>query len=139
MSLDLFLQGPLVRWLKVNFSEAFIAWIHIKALRVFVESVLRCSLQITQPFPATMQKLIPSQLFEGLLFALLQIWAASELPGHAPATKQEDHEEAEGGAERPLQTSGQQRSSHYWCKNSFSTDEAFFSRQFFYLMSVHFI
>ncbi|KAI2654860.1 V-type proton ATPase subunit C 1-A [Labeo rohita] len=25
--------GPLVRWLKVNFSEAFIAWIHIKALR----------------------------------------------------------------------------------------------------------
>lgn len=35
------MQGPLVRWLKVNFSEAFIAWIHIKALRVFVESVLR--------------------------------------------------------------------------------------------------
>ncbi|XP_060269799.1 V-type proton ATPase subunit C 2 isoform X5 [Ovis aries] len=34
--------GPLLRWLKVNFSEAFIAWIHIKALRVFVESVLRC-------------------------------------------------------------------------------------------------
>lgn len=38
-----FPQGPLVRWLKVNFSEAFIAWIHIKALRVFVESVLRCN------------------------------------------------------------------------------------------------
>lgn len=36
-------QGPLVRWLKVNFSEAFIAWIHIKALRVFTESVLRYS------------------------------------------------------------------------------------------------
>ena len=36
------LQGPLLRWLKVNFSEAFIAWIHIKALRLFVESVLRC-------------------------------------------------------------------------------------------------
>lgn len=35
------LQGPLLRWLKVNFSEAFIAWVHIKALRVFVESVLR--------------------------------------------------------------------------------------------------
>ncbi|XP_041109490.1 V-type proton ATPase subunit C 1-B-like isoform X2 [Polyodon spathula] len=33
--------GPLLRWLKVNFSEAFIAWIHVKALRVFVESVLR--------------------------------------------------------------------------------------------------
>lgn len=34
-------QGPLVRWLKVNFSETFCAWIHVKALRVFVESVLR--------------------------------------------------------------------------------------------------
>jgi len=31
----------LVRWLKVNFSECFCAWIHVKALRVFVESVLR--------------------------------------------------------------------------------------------------
>ena len=52
--------GPLVRWLKVmvavsfflkssvafpylqvNFGESFTAWIHVKALRVFVESVLR--------------------------------------------------------------------------------------------------
>lgn len=40
------LQGPLLRWLKVNFSEAFIAWIHIKALRVFVESVLRYGLPV---------------------------------------------------------------------------------------------
>ncbi|XP_026933697.1 V-type proton ATPase subunit C 2 isoform X12 [Acinonyx jubatus] len=38
--------GPLLRWLKVNFSEAFIAWIHIKALRVFVESVLRYGLPV---------------------------------------------------------------------------------------------
>ncbi|OWF36718.1 V-type proton ATPase subunit C 1-A [Mizuhopecten yessoensis] len=33
--------GPLVKWLKVNFGECFSAWIHVKALRVFVESVLR--------------------------------------------------------------------------------------------------
>ncbi|CAH1787691.1 unnamed protein product [Owenia fusiformis] len=38
--------GPLVRWLKVNFSEAFTAWIHVKALRVFVESVLRYGLPV---------------------------------------------------------------------------------------------
>jgi len=38
--------GPLVRWLKVNFSEAFVAWIHVKALRVFVESVLRFGLPV---------------------------------------------------------------------------------------------
>lgn len=70
LSLYLFLQGPLVRWLKVNFSEAFIAWIHIKALRVFVESVLRCSLQITQLFPVNIHKLTHLQLFERrLLFS----------------------------------------------------------------------
>jgi V-type H+-transporting ATPase subunit C len=33
--------GPLVRWLKINFSELFSAFVHVKALRVFVESVLR--------------------------------------------------------------------------------------------------
>lgn len=38
--------GPLVRWLRVNFGEAFIAWIHVKALRVFVESVLRYGLPV---------------------------------------------------------------------------------------------
>jgi len=38
--------GPLVRWLKVNFSETFCAWIHVKALRVFVESVLRYGLPV---------------------------------------------------------------------------------------------
>ncbi|XP_070235212.1 V-type proton ATPase subunit C 2 isoform X5 [Bos mutus] len=38
--------GPLLRWLKVHFSEAFVAWIHLKALRVFVESVLRYGLPV---------------------------------------------------------------------------------------------
>jgi len=38
--------GPLVRWLRVNFGEAFIAWVHVKALRVFVESVLRYGLPV---------------------------------------------------------------------------------------------
>jgi len=38
--------GPLIRWLKVNFSECFIAWIHVKALRVFIESVLRYGLPV---------------------------------------------------------------------------------------------
>lgn len=37
-------QGIFVRWLKVNFSQVFIAWIHLKALRVFAESVLRSAL-----------------------------------------------------------------------------------------------
>ncbi|XP_030638261.1 V-type proton ATPase subunit C 1-A [Chanos chanos] len=39
--------GTFVRWLKVNFSEVFVAWIHIKALRVYVESVLRYGLPVS--------------------------------------------------------------------------------------------
>jgi len=35
------LYAPLVRWLKINFGEIFSAYMHVKALRVFVESVLR--------------------------------------------------------------------------------------------------
>uniref|UniRef100_H3A948 V-type proton ATPase subunit C n=1 Tax=Latimeria chalumnae TaxID=7897 RepID=H3A948_LATCH len=55
--------GPLVRWLKVNFSEGFIAWIHVKVLRVFVESVLRYGLPVNfqavllQPSKRMMKKL----------------------------------------------------------------------------------
>ncbi|KAM4625914.1 V-type proton ATPase subunit C 1-B [Polymixia lowei] len=39
--------GIFVRWLKVNFSEVFVAWTHLKALRVFVESVLRYGLPVS--------------------------------------------------------------------------------------------
>uniref|UniRef100_G3U184 V-type proton ATPase subunit C n=1 Tax=Loxodonta africana TaxID=9785 RepID=G3U184_LOXAF len=39
-------EGPLLRWLKVNFSEAFIAWNPHKAPEVFVESVLRYGLPV---------------------------------------------------------------------------------------------
>ncbi|XP_023226769.1 V-type proton ATPase subunit C-like [Centruroides sculpturatus] len=55
--------SQLVRWLKVNFSEAFTAWIHVKALRVFVESVLRYGLPVNfqamllKPNKKTMRKL----------------------------------------------------------------------------------
>lgn len=38
--------APLVRWLRVNFGEAFLCWTHVKALRVFVESVLRYGLPV---------------------------------------------------------------------------------------------
>lgn len=55
--------GPLVRWLKVNFSECFCAWVHVKALRVFVESVLRYGLPVNfqailiQPNKKSMKRL----------------------------------------------------------------------------------
>lgn len=34
-------KGPLLRWLRINFGEVFIAQTHIKILRIFVESVVR--------------------------------------------------------------------------------------------------
>jgi V-type H+-transporting ATPase subunit C len=38
--------AQLVRWLKINFGEIFSAYIHVKALRTFVESVLRYGLPV---------------------------------------------------------------------------------------------
>uniref|UniRef100_A0A7N9AXD4 V-type proton ATPase subunit C n=1 Tax=Mastacembelus armatus TaxID=205130 RepID=A0A7N9AXD4_9TELE len=85
-----FLQGPLVRWLKVNFSEAFIAWIHIKALRVFVESVLRYGLPVNfqamllQPNKKTMKKLreVLNDLYKHLdSSAAAIIDSAMDIPG----------------------------------------------------------
>uniref|UniRef100_A0A3B3DBA0 V-type proton ATPase subunit C n=1 Tax=Oryzias melastigma TaxID=30732 RepID=A0A3B3DBA0_ORYME len=41
-----FEQEIFVGWLMVNFNQLFIAWIHLKAIRVFVESVLRYGLPV---------------------------------------------------------------------------------------------
>lgn len=85
--------GPLVRWLKINFSEAFTAWIHIKALRLFVESVLRYGLPVN--FQAAIikpQKKSSKRLREGLenLYSYLnssndiskkELNSAMEIPG----------------------------------------------------------
>uniref|UniRef100_A0A8C9XTL1 V-type proton ATPase subunit C n=1 Tax=Sander lucioperca TaxID=283035 RepID=A0A8C9XTL1_SANLU len=84
------LQGPLVRWLKVNFSEAFITWIHIKALRVFVESVLRYGLPVNfqamllQPSKKTVKKLreVLNDLYKHLdSSAAAIIDSAMDIPG----------------------------------------------------------
>uniref|UniRef100_A0A8B9JXG5 V-type proton ATPase subunit C n=1 Tax=Astyanax mexicanus TaxID=7994 RepID=A0A8B9JXG5_ASTMX len=81
--------GPLVRWLKVNFSEAFIAWIHIKALRVFTESVLRYGLPVNfqamllQPNKKNMKKLreVLQELYKHLDSSAAIIDASMDIPG----------------------------------------------------------
>ncbi|XP_070092796.1 V-type proton ATPase subunit C 2 isoform X12 [Equus caballus] len=91
--------GPLLRWLKVNFSEAFIAWIHIKALRVFVESVLRYGLPVNfqavllQPKKSSTKRLreVLNSVFRHLdqvaAASILDVgvrgdpWAAAQQPG----------------------------------------------------------
>uniref|UniRef100_A0A8C7C2J3 V-type proton ATPase subunit C n=1 Tax=Oncorhynchus kisutch TaxID=8019 RepID=A0A8C7C2J3_ONCKI len=78
--------GPLVRWLKVNFSEAFIAWIHIKALRVFVEYGLPVNFQamLLQPNKKNMKKLreVLNDLYKHLdSSAAAVIDSAMDIPG----------------------------------------------------------
>uniref|UniRef100_M4BHM7 V-type proton ATPase subunit C n=1 Tax=Hyaloperonospora arabidopsidis (strain Emoy2) TaxID=559515 RepID=M4BHM7_HYAAE len=57
------LCSALLRWCKAHFGEAFIAWMHIKIIRVFVESVLRYGLPVNfvlvmfKPHPGKEKKL----------------------------------------------------------------------------------
>jgi len=37
-------KNKLILWCKTNFTEAFVAWTHLKAIRIFVESILRYGL-----------------------------------------------------------------------------------------------
>ncbi|XP_043829249.1 V-type proton ATPase subunit C 1-like [Dromiciops gliroides] len=89
--------GPLIRWLKVNFSEAFIAWIHVKALRIFVESVLRYGLPVNfqamllQPTMKTTKKL--REVLHDLYKHLDSSTAAIiDLPVDVPGLKFSEHE-----------------------------------------------
>jgi len=40
------MRSGLMRWCKTHFGEAYVAWMHIKVIRVFVESVLRYGLPV---------------------------------------------------------------------------------------------
>lgn len=40
------MQSGLTRWTKTHYGEAFMAWMHVKVIRVFVESVLRYGLPV---------------------------------------------------------------------------------------------
>lgn len=40
------MKSALMRWCKTHYGDAFVAWMHIKVIRVFVESVLRYGLPV---------------------------------------------------------------------------------------------
>ena len=40
------LHASIVRWCKAHFAESFVAWMHLKVIRAFVESVLRYGLPV---------------------------------------------------------------------------------------------
>ena len=48
-----------MRWCKTHYGDAFVAWMHIKVIRVFVESVLRYGLPVD--FTAVLYKVHPGK------------------------------------------------------------------------------
>lgn len=53
------MRSGLTRWCKTHYGEAFVAWMHIKVIRVFVESVLRYGLPVD--FTAVLYKVAPGK------------------------------------------------------------------------------
>lgn len=53
------MRSGLTRWSKTHYGEAFVAWMHIKVIRVFVESVLRYGLPVD--FTAALIKVTPGR------------------------------------------------------------------------------
>uniref|UniRef100_A0A7S2MLU4 V-type proton ATPase subunit C n=1 Tax=Helicotheca tamesis TaxID=374047 RepID=A0A7S2MLU4_9STRA len=53
------MRTGLTRWCKTHFGEAFVAWMHIKVIRVFAESVLRYGLPVD--FTAVLYKVAPGK------------------------------------------------------------------------------
>jgi V-type H+-transporting ATPase subunit C len=51
------MQSALTRWCKNHFGDVFVAWMHVKVVRVFVESVLRYGLPVD--FTAVLYKVHP--------------------------------------------------------------------------------
>ena len=55
--------GPLVRWLKVNFSESFMAWIHVKVSLSARCSVTSPNILISSILKNSTKKILKFQLF----------------------------------------------------------------------------
>ncbi|KAI8070808.1 hypothetical protein BC940DRAFT_339841 [Gongronella butleri] len=81
-------QGELVRLAKLNFGEVFASWMHLKALRVFVESVLRYGL----PPDFTSVTIVARPKMEAKVdeTLLAQYGRLGGVHGQASSAKQED-------------------------------------------------
>jgi len=84
----------LIKWCKTSYSELFVSWSHIKAIRVFVESVLRYGLPVN--FVAAAVKPTP-QYDKKLRQVLLSMY--SNLGGSHLAAQEEEASDASGMGE----------------------------------------
>ena len=84
------MKSALMRWCKNHFGDAFVAWMHIKVIRVFVEAVLRYGLPVD--FTSVLYKAHPGK--EGDLVASLD-----KHLGTTPTVETADKETEEGDDE----------------------------------------
>lgn len=83
------MKSALMRWCKTHYGDAYVAWMHIKVIRVFVESVLRYGLPVD--FTSVLYKVTGSKEME-LTKALDKTLGTSEKPA-------DDDEDAADGDE----------------------------------------
>eukprot|EP00559_Dactyliosolen_fragilissimus_P007398 CAMPEP_0184871366 /NCGR_PEP_ID=MMETSP0580-20130426/40677_1 /TAXON_ID=1118495 /ORGANISM="Dactyliosolen fragilissimus" /LENGTH=481 /DNA_ID=CAMNT_0027374015 /DNA_START=129 /DNA_END=1574 /DNA_ORIENTATION=- len=83
------MRSGLTRWCKTHYGEAYVAWMHIKVIRVFVESVLRYGLPVD--FTAVLYKVINSQE-DGLTQALDKEFGSDENTKEADDDGEEYHD-----------------------------------------------
>jgi len=79
------MKSALTRWCKNHYGDAYVAWIHMKVIRVFVESVLRYGLPVD--FTAVLYKIHPGK--ESDLIGALD----KQLGGEADITDMEEDQE----------------------------------------------
>jgi len=84
------MKSALMRWCKTHYGDAFVAWIHIKVIRVFVESVLRYGLPVD--FTAVLYK-VNSGKETNLTQALDQAFSKEKSKDGPGAEEEEDDEE----------------------------------------------
>jgi len=82
------MRSGLTRWCKTHFGEAFVAWMHIKVIRVFVESVLRYGLPVD--FTAVLYKVANGK--EGMLVDALDKTFGETVKGDDAEDEEEYHD-----------------------------------------------
>jgi V-type H+-transporting ATPase subunit C len=82
------MKSGLMRWCKTHYGEAFVAWMHIKVIRAFIESVLRYGLPVD--FTAVLYKVADGK-------AALLTEALDKALG--PESTEDDKDVDEGGEE----------------------------------------
>jgi len=83
------MKTGLTRWCRTHYGEAFVAWMHIKVIRVFVESVLRYGLPVD--FTAVLYKAIRNKEAD-LIQSLDNAYGKNDLDNDDDKENEEYHE-----------------------------------------------